>query len=114
MVQEDTADVVPENMGDSALNTFEGSPDRYVALQYTQHRNPEYIRVTAINLHPNKAIHAYFYTLGESGGRHVPGARPGSTFQKCLQPTETTVIHFEEKRYNPQLFLFNAFFEEES
>ena len=114
MVQEDVSGEMPNSMGDAALKTFEGSPDSYVALQYTQHRNPEYIRVTAINLHPNKAIHAYFYTLGESGGRHVPGARPGCTFQKSLKPSETTVIHFEEKKYNPQLFLFNAFFEEQS
>jgi hypothetical protein len=33
------------------------SPDRYVDLQYSEHRNSEYVRVTAINHHPDRTIY---------------------------------------------------------
>lgn len=93
------------------LENIGGSPENYVELQYNEHRNPAYIRVTARNHHPDKAIHAFFYTLHEKGGHYIAGERPQSTIQASLKPSETTVIHFEEKKHNFRLFLFNAFFE---
>jgi len=96
----------------SVLENIDRGPDSYVDLQYNEHKNPEYIRVSARNHHPDKTIHAYFYTLNEKGGRFIPGAKPECTIKACLKPSETTVIHFEEKKHNPRLFLFNAFFDD--
>jgi len=95
----------------SGLENIDDSPENYVDLQYNEHRNPEYIRVTARNHHPDKAIHAFFYTLHEKGGHFIPGGKPEGTIKTCLKPSETTVIHFDEKKHNFRLFLFNAFFE---
>ena len=95
------------------LEHIDPGPDSYVDLQYEEHRNPEYIRVSAINHHPDKTISAFFYTLHEKGGRFLPAETIGRTIKTCLKPSETAVIHFEEKRHNPRLFLFNAFFVED-
>jgi hypothetical protein len=96
----------------SGLENFAPGPDSYVDLQYNEHKNPDYIRVSARNHHPYKTIHAYFYTLHEKGGHFVPGKTPQCTIKACLKPAETTVIHFEEKKHHPKLFLFNAFFDD--
>jgi hypothetical protein len=87
-------------------------PDSYVDLQYEQHTNSDYVRISARNLHPQKAIRAYFYALPEDGGRFAPAGMAGRTIKACLKPAETAVIHFEEKRHNLRLFLFNAAFAE--
>jgi hypothetical protein len=83
-----------------------------VALQYNEHTNPAYIRVSARNHHPYKKIRAFFYTMHERGGRFIPAGKRGSTIQTCLSPSETAAVHFEEKKHNPRLFLFNAVFED--
>jgi len=92
------------------LEHIDPGPDSYVELAYETHPNPEYVRICAFNHHPSKTIHAYFYTLHEKGGRFVPAEISGRTIKACLQPSESTVVHFAEKRHNPQLFLFNAVF----
>ena len=51
-----------------------------------------------------------FYALPGDGGRFVSTEMAGRTIKACLKPAETAVIHFEEKRHNPRLFLFNAAF----
>ena len=94
----------------NVLEHIDPGPDSYVDLQYESHKNPEYVRVSARNHHPSKTIHAYFYTLHEGGGSFVPAEINGRTIKACLKPSESTVIHFGEKRFNPQLFLFNAVF----
>ena len=94
------------------LEKVDDNPEKYVDLQYSEHRNPEYVRVTAINHHPDKTIKAYFYTLKEDGSGFIPGSWPDRTIKACLNPSESTVLRFEEKKYNPQMFLFNAVFED--
>jgi hypothetical protein len=94
------------------LEKFDDGPEKYVDLQYSEHQNPEYVRITAINHHQVKAIKAYFYTLKDDGCGFIPGSWPGRTIKACLKPSETTVVHFDEKKHNPRLFLFNASFEE--
>ena len=111
-LQEDTDELAPEIFGDLEFENFDGSPDSFVALQYKEHKNPEYIRVSARNHHPHKKIHAFFYTMHEKGGQFIPTGKSESTIQTCLNPSETAVVHFEEKKHNPRLFLFNAFFED--
>lgn len=96
----------------SVLENIDCGPDSYVDLQYNEHKNPEYIRVSARNHHPDKTIHAYFYTVHEKGERFILGARTGCTIKACLKPFETAVIHFEERKHNSRLFLFNAFFDD--
>jgi len=109
-IQVDTEDGEQITRSTTDLVNFGGSPENYVDLQYNEHSNPEYIRVTARNHHPDKAIYAFFYTLHEKGGHFIPGGRPESTIKACLKPSETTVIHFDERKHNFRLFLFNAFF----
>lgn len=92
------------------LEHIDPGPDSYVDLAYETHQNPEYVRVCACNHHPSKSIHAYFYTLPENSGNFIPADFNGRTIKACLKPSESTVIHFEEKKHNPRLFLFNAFF----
>jgi hypothetical protein len=94
----------------NVLEHIDPGPDSYVDLQYETHKNPEYVRVCARNHHPSKTIHAYFYTLNENEGAFIPAEIKGRTIKACLKPSESTVLHFGEKRLNPQLFLFNAFF----
>ena len=86
------------------------SPDSYVTLRYEEHKNPEYIRIIAINRHPTNAIDACFYTLHESGICFISDKFKGRTIKARLKPSESTVIHFAEKRRNSRLFLFNAAF----
>lgn len=92
------------------LEHIDPGPDSYVDLEYEMHSNPEYIRIKARNHHPSKSIHAYFYTLHDNRDSFVPAEINGCTIKVCLEPSESTVIHFEEKKHNPRLFLFNAFF----
>jgi hypothetical protein len=94
----------------TVLNNVDDSPDQYIALQYNEHNNSEYIKVTAKNHHPDKAINAYFYTLKEDGSGFIPGSWPDRTIKACLKPSESTVLRFEEKKHNPRMFLFNALF----
>ena len=91
------------------LEHIDPGPDSYVDLVYETHQNPEYVRVCARNQHPSKTIHAYFYTLSENSANFSPTDFNGRTIKACLKPSESTVIHFEEKKHNPRLFLFNAF-----
>ena len=98
----------------NVLEHIDPGPDSYVDLQYETHKNPEYIRISARNHHPSKAIHAYFYTLREGGGSFMAAEFSGRTIKTCLKPSESTVIHFGEKRHHPQLFLFNAFFADDN
>ena len=86
-------------------------PDHYITLDYRVHRNPEYMRVSALNRHPQKAIRAFFYTVLERSDRIAFGDRPGSTIQIRLEPRETAVVHVGARHENPRLFLFNAHFE---
>jgi hypothetical protein len=115
-MQEPMAAKVNEGSGTRYVRNFDvlehidPGPDSYVNLEYETHRNPEYIRVIARNHHPSKSIHAYFYTLHDNRGSFVPAEINGRTIKACLEPSESTVIHFEEKKHNPRLFLFNAFF----
>ena len=95
------------------LEHIDRGPDSYVDLTYETHKNPEYVRVVARNRHPSKSIHAYFYTWHADDGRFVPAEFNGRTIKACLKPSVSTVIHFEEKKHNTQLFLFNAFFAED-
>jgi hypothetical protein len=97
----------------SALEHMERRADSYVDLQYDEHRNPAYVRVTARNRHPQKAIRAYFYMVHDNGGHFIPDTTPGNTIKACLKPSETTVIHFLEKTPAARLFLFNASFTEQ-
>jgi hypothetical protein len=96
-----------------ALEHIDPGPDSYVDLAYETHKNPEYVRICARNHHPSKTIHACFYTLHEKGGCFVPAEINGRTIKACLKPSESTVVHFEERRHNPRLFLFNAVFADE-
>jgi hypothetical protein len=96
----------------TVLENVDDSPDRYIALQYNEHKNPEYIKVTARNHHPEKTINAFFYTLKEDGSGFIPGSWPDRTIKACLKPSESTVLRFEEKKHNPRVFLFNAVFED--
>lgn len=94
----------------SGLENIDCRPDSYVDLQYDELGGPGYVRVSARNRHPDKAIRAYFYTIREAGGHCVPDVGSGSTIKACLMPAETTVIHFMAKNDHPRLFLFNAAF----
>lgn len=94
----------------SSLEHIDRSPASYVHLQYEEHQNPDGIRVSARNSHPDKTIHAFFYALQENGGHYIPGGRSDRTFKVYLKPSETTVVDFGEKKHNPRLFLFNALF----
>ncbi|MBC2736533.1 MAG: hypothetical protein HF981_19385 [Desulfobacteraceae bacterium] len=96
----------------TTLEKFDDGPEKYVDLQYSEHRNPGYVCVTAINHHPDKTIKAYFYTLKDDGSGFIPGSWPDRTIKACLKPSETTVVHLDEKQHNPRLFLFNASFDE--
>jgi hypothetical protein len=98
----------------NVLEHIESGPDSYVDLQYETHKNPEYIRISARNHHPSKAIRAYFYTLHEGGRSFIPTEINGRTIKACLKPSESTVVHFGEKRHNLQLFLFNAVFADDN
>ena len=119
-MQEHMAVKVNEGAGKRVVHNFnvlehiDPGPDSYVDLQYETHKNPEYIRISARNHHPSKAIHAYFYTLREGGGSFMAAEFSGRTIKTCLKPSESTVIHFGEKRHHPQLFLFNAFFADDN
>jgi hypothetical protein len=90
---------------------IERGPDSYVDLEYGAHQNPDYIRVSARNHHPEKAIYASFYIMREKGGIFVPSKLSEKTIKACLKPFQSTVIHFDEKKHNPRLFLFNATFD---
>ena len=92
------------------MERIDPGPDSYVNLRYEDHKNPEYVRVVAINRHPTKTIRVCFYTLHESGRNFITDEFKGRTIKARLKPSESTVIHFEEKRRNPRLFLFNAVF----
>lgn len=94
----------------TVLDNDDDSPDQYIDLQYDEHKNPEYIKVTAINHHPEKTINAFFYSLKEDGSGFIPGSWPDRTIKACLKPSESTVLRFEEKKHNPRMFLFNALF----
>ena len=96
----------------TTLEKFDDGPEKYVDLQYSEHQNPEYVRITAINHHHVKAIKAYFYALKDDGCGFIPGSWPDRTIKASLKPSETIVVHFDEKKHNPRLFLFNASFEE--
>ena len=117
-MQEHMAVKVNEGSGTRFVRNFEvlehidPGPDSYVDLQYEPHKNPEYVRISARNQHPSKTINAYFYTLHDDGGGFTPAEFNGRTIKACLKPSESTVVHFDEKRHNPRLFLFNATFEE--
>jgi len=97
----------------SGLENIDDGPERYVELQYNEHRNPDCVRVTAKNHHAAKTINAFFYTLNDKGDPYIPGGASGCTIKACLKPSEATVVHFEEKKHNPRLFLFNAVFEDD-
>lgn len=97
----------------SGLENIDDRPERYVELQYHQHRHPDYVRVTATNHHPRKTVNAFFYTLNEKSEPYTPGGTSGCTIKACLKPSESTVVHFEEKKYHPRLFLFNALFDDD-
>ena len=97
----------------SGLENTDDSPEKYLELQYNEHRNPNYVRVTAKNHHAAKTISAFFYTLNDKGDPHIPGGTSGGTIKACLKPSEATVVHFEEKKHHPRLFLFNALFEDD-
>ncbi len=62
------------------LKHIDPGPDSYVSLRYENHKNPEYVRVVAINHHPTKAIDACFYTLHESGIRYISDKFQGRPF----------------------------------
>ena len=94
----------------TGLESSNNSPDQYVDLQYRDHVDPDLVHVTARNHHPDKTIQAYFYTLKEDGSHFIPRDRLGLTIKARLKPSETTTIHFDEKKQNPRLFLFNAIF----
>jgi hypothetical protein len=94
----------------SGLENIDCHPESYVDLQYDERGSRDYVRVSARNRHPDKAIRAYFCTIHEAGDHCVPEAVSGSTIKACLMPSETTVIHFMEKNDHPRLFLFNAAF----
>ena len=96
----------------TGLENLAPGPDSYVDLQYEQHHHSDYVRISARNRHPQKAIRAYFYALPADAGRFVPAEMAHRTIKVWLKPAETAVIHFEEKRHNPRLFLFNAAFAE--
>ena len=96
----------------TAPKNVDNSPEKFVGLQYSEDSDPEYVCVTAINHHQDKTIKAYFYTLKEDGSGFIPGSWPDRTIKACLKPSESTVLHFEEKKHNPRLFLFNASFED--
>jgi len=96
----------------STLEKFDDGPEKYLDLQYNEHKNPKYVRVTVINHHPDKTIKAYFYILKEDGSGFIPGSWPDRTIKASLKPSETTLVHFAEKKHNPRLFLFNAIFED--
>lgn len=95
-------DADPCNMG----------PDHFIRLTYRTHPNPDCICVSASNLHPEKAIRAFFYTLPEAGHDFMRGARPGATIRARLEPFETVMVHCGARRDNPRLFLYNAYFED--
>lgn len=97
----------------SGWEPIDDSPERYVELEYTPHRHPDFVRVTAKNHHAAKTINAFFYTLNEKGEPYIPGGASGCTIKASLKPSETTVVHLEEKKHRPRLFLFNALFEDE-
>lgn len=94
----------------SGLENIDRNPASFVHLQYNDHKNPAYIRVSARNSHPDRAIHAFFYAMCDTAGHYLPDGKSGRTFKVCLKPAETKVIHFEEKKNNPRLVLFNALF----
>ena len=97
---------------DMDLDEIDGCPDRFVALQYKEFANSEYVRISARNEHPEKKIHASFYTLHSNKDDHSLDETLGYTIKTCLKPTETTILHLEEKKYNPRLFMYNARFED--
>ena len=94
------------------LEHLEPGPDSFVDLQYEELNSSDDIRISARNRHPSKSILAHFYTVRASCDHSIPSGMTGGTIKACLKPSQTTIVHFDEKRNNPQLFLFNARFEE--
>ena len=65
------------------LERIDPGPDSYVSLRYEDHKNPEYVRVVAINRHPTKTIRVCFYTLHESGGSFLTDKFKGRTIRRA-------------------------------
>ena len=95
---------------DLELEKMGSSPDLDVPLKYREYKDFEYVRISARNEHPEKTIHASFYTLHNDKDEHGVDATLGYTINTCLKPFETTILHLNEKKHNPRFIMYNVYF----